>query len=87
MNLEDHKARHVELHQKFDELLADFIGHTGWLPSKTTLMDFMHWSHGQTTNPTPGQGDDHGPTNEDPGKFESPAQLLKRTRGKKKSHD
>ena len=59
MNEEEHKARHVELHQKFDELLADFIGHTDGLPSKTTLMEFMTWSHEQTIHPTPGEGDDH----------------------------
>lgn len=59
MNKEEHKARHVELHKSFDELLADFIDHTGGLPSKTTLMEFMNWSHEQTLEPTPGKGDDH----------------------------
>ena len=59
MNLEDHKARHVELHQKFDELLADFIAHTGDLPSQTSVMEFMTWSHEQTLEPTPGKEDDH----------------------------
>jgi hypothetical protein len=59
MDKEEHKARHVELHQKFDELMADFIGHTGRLPSKTTVMEFMTWSHEQTIEPTPGTGDDH----------------------------
>ncbi len=60
MNKEEHKARHVELHKKFDELLADFIGHTDNLPSQTNLMTFMNWSHEQTIHPTPGKGDDHG---------------------------
>ena len=59
MNLEDHKARHVELHQKLDELIADFIAHTEGLPSQTTLMEFLQWSHQQTLEPSPGKGDDH----------------------------
>ena len=59
MNEEEHKARHVDLHGKFDELLADWIGHTGGLPSKTSLVEFMNWSHEQTIHPTPGVGDDH----------------------------
>jgi len=59
MNLKDHKARHVERHQQLDELIADFIGHTDRLPSQTTLMEFMTWSHQQTLEPTPGAGDDH----------------------------
>ncbi len=59
MTKEEHQARHVELHKKFDELLADFIGHTNSLPSQTSLMEFMTWSHEQTIHPTPGTGDDH----------------------------
>lgn len=49
---EEHIARHKELHNKLDELLADFINHTKKLPSKTTLMEFLTWSSEQTTNPT-----------------------------------
>ena len=59
MNKEEHQARHVKLHESFDELLADFIGHTDGLPSTTTLMEFMTWSHEQTIHPTPGKEDDH----------------------------
>jgi len=47
-----HVLRHKELHKSFDELLADFIGHTGKLPSDTTLNEFMAWSYEQTINPT-----------------------------------
>ena len=47
-----HQERHVFLHKCFDELLADFIGHTGSLPSQTKLMEFLEWSHSQTIKPT-----------------------------------
>lgn len=46
------KGRHVELHQKLDELIACFITETEKLPSKTTLMEFMEWSHEMTKTPT-----------------------------------
>lgn len=49
---EKHRLRHEALHKNFDELIADFIGHTGKLPSKTTAMELMDWSHKQTINPT-----------------------------------
>lgn len=52
MDKEEHKAIHVELHQKFDMLIADFVTRTGSLLSRTTLMDLMVWSHEQTINPT-----------------------------------
>lgn len=52
MTREEHIARHVELHQKLNELMADFVDHTGKLPSSTTLMEFMQWSYEQTKNPT-----------------------------------
>ena len=42
-----HRRRHKELHQALDELVADFIGATGSLPSKTSVLLLMHWSHGQ----------------------------------------
>jgi len=48
-----HTERHKKLHQSLDELLADFILHTGRLPSKTILMEFMEWSYLQSLNPTP----------------------------------
>lgn len=53
MNHEEHIVRHKELHKKLDELVADFIDHTGKLPSDTNLMELMTWSCEQTKNPTP----------------------------------
>lgn len=47
-----HKQRHIELHDRLDELVADFIDHTGKLPSKTTLLELMNWSFKQTLKPT-----------------------------------
>ena len=55
---EEHKARHIELHKALDELIADFIGHTSKLPSDTSLMELMKWSHRQTLNPTEVEVDD-----------------------------
>lgn len=52
MTLEEHKQRHKELHEKFDELLADFIIKTGKRPSETTVYELLKWSHEQTENPT-----------------------------------
>jgi len=54
---EEHIARHVVLHQHLAELVADFIRHTGRMPSDTTLMAFMQWSGTQTKNPTEVPGD------------------------------
>jgi hypothetical protein len=53
MTHEEHIQRHKDLHAKLDELAADFIMHTGKLPSRTTLTELMTWSHEQTQNPTP----------------------------------
>jgi len=50
--LKEHKARHKELHNYFDELVADFITETGKLPSKATILELMEWSYSQTINPT-----------------------------------
>lgn len=49
---ESHKKTHEILHQMFDELVADFIEHTGRLPSETTVMELIQWSHEQTKNPS-----------------------------------
>lgn len=48
----EHIERHKLLHQYFDELLADWIIHTGHRPSEHTVMEFLKWSYGQTINPT-----------------------------------
>lgn len=51
MTTEEHKQRHIELHRALDELVADFINHTEKLPSTTTVMELVRWSHRQTQNP------------------------------------
>lgn len=52
LNKEEHIVRHKELHKKLDELVADYICCTKNLLTKTTLMEFMEWSHQQTINPS-----------------------------------
>ena len=52
MDKEKHKERHKMLHGYLDELLADFITHTGKRPSETPLLEFLQWSHSQTENLT-----------------------------------
>ena len=52
VNKDEHRQRHIELHKSLDELIADFIEHTGKYPSGVTLMEFMKWSYEQTKNPT-----------------------------------
>ena len=52
MDNDEHKKRHVELHNGFDELIADFISNVeGVSISKTTLIELMEWSHKQTVKP------------------------------------
>lgn len=60
MTNEEHKQRHTELHQKLDELLADFIANTGRLPSKTTVLELVNWSYQQTLKPEEPQGQSDG---------------------------
>lgn len=57
MTRQEHIDRHVMLHQRLDELIADFIAHTTALPSQTTVLELMQWSHGQTQDPTEHQDD------------------------------
>ena len=47
----EHKVRHLALHKSLDELVANFIFHTKGLPSKTTILELITWSHQQTLNP------------------------------------
>ena len=49
---EEHVARHKVLHAALDELVADFISHTGRLPSQTSVIDLMQWAWAQVSNPT-----------------------------------
>lgn len=51
MTDDEHKQRHVELHKLLDELVADFIEHSGCLPSKTTIFELMKWSNEQAQKP------------------------------------
>lgn len=52
MTPQEHKDLHIELHQKLDELVADFIRHTDALPSRNTILELIRWSARQTLEPT-----------------------------------
>jgi len=52
MDIKEHKKRHEELHAALDQLVADWISQTEKLPSKSTVLELMTWSHQQTINPT-----------------------------------
>jgi len=49
---QEHLWRHIELHRMLDELVADYIAHTGKTPSETTVIELMQWSTQQTMTPT-----------------------------------
>ena len=51
MEKSEHKKRHEELHKALDELVADFLTHTGALLTPTSIMDLMDWSYRQTQDP------------------------------------
>ena len=51
MNRTTHKILHESMHKSLDALVADFIWITGRFPSETSVMEFMEWSHEQTTDP------------------------------------
>jgi hypothetical protein len=48
MTRDEHVARHRELHQRFDELLADYLRHDRTHSIRNTIEDLMRWSHEQT---------------------------------------
>ena len=48
---EKHRERHELLHRMFDELIADFIRHTG-KGLQAPIMDLLLWSAEQAKNPT-----------------------------------
>lgn len=53
MTEDEHRERHVKLHAALDELAADFLSQNrGALPSTTSLLALMAWSHEQTLRPT-----------------------------------
>jgi hypothetical protein len=41
MTKEEHKQRHIELHKKLDELVADYIMHTDKMITNTTLQQLI----------------------------------------------
>lgn len=48
----EHLARHVELHAALDELLTCFLlAHKHKVPSRTTVLELMTWSHEATREP------------------------------------
>lgn len=48
---DEHKARHADLHRNLDELVADWIRHTGGMPSRSSVMELMVWSSKQMQDP------------------------------------
>ncbi len=54
MTDEEHRQRHVALHQALDELLADWIAHTPGPPYlDQPIHHLLAWSFAQTKDPTP----------------------------------
>ena len=51
MTKQEHIEEHQLLHDNLDKLMAEYITHAGGLPSRTSLIDFMAWSHKQTVQP------------------------------------
>jgi hypothetical protein len=52
MKESEHRKKHIELHNNLDELIDDAIRYGGLLPSQTTILDLMRWSHDQTIKPS-----------------------------------
>jgi len=52
MTPEQHRLRHIELHQALNELIADWILDTERLPSDASVMELMEWSSRQAIKPT-----------------------------------
>jgi hypothetical protein len=50
---EEHRLKHVQLHDNLDELIADWVAQTPAMPSSSTVIELMLWSKQQTRNPTP----------------------------------
>jgi hypothetical protein len=54
LTTDEHRTRHLELHDAIDELLADYLlHHPGSLPSRIGVIELMSWSHEQTIDPCP----------------------------------
>lgn len=52
MTRKEHIEIHKFLHRNLDLLVADFISCTKNLPSDTSIMKLMEWSHAQTIKPS-----------------------------------
>lgn len=52
MTRDEHIEAHKQLHHSLDLLVADFIQHNQGMPSRSTIMDLIRWSHAQMENPT-----------------------------------
>jgi len=50
MTDKEHRERHAELHRRFDELLADWLTHTGG-STDDSIFTLIEWSHRQTLKP------------------------------------
>ena len=59
MNKEAHRQRHIELHTRLDELVADFIFHTGKSLEDTSVMELIGWSYCQKIKPQEGRDEDN----------------------------
>lgn len=51
MTPEEHKQRHIKLHESLDELLADFIQQSEGPILDLPILDLINWSFDQTQNP------------------------------------
>ena len=53
MTEQEHHERHKELHRSLDELLADFITHSGLNGRFTSrpIMELLDWAHKQAKQP------------------------------------
>jgi hypothetical protein len=52
MTHDEHKQRHVQLHQGLHELIADWMAQTAVLPSEALVSELVRWSMRQVENPT-----------------------------------
>lgn len=49
---EEHISRHIMLHKKLDELVADYLAETGLTASGSSILDLLKWSDNQTIEPS-----------------------------------
>ena len=53
---DEHIKIHKTLHNSLDQLVADFISHTGKSLEETSIMELIKWSHQQTIEPVSKEG-------------------------------